>query len=200
MRSATARRPRSRRARARLAAVASATGALLLAVTVVWQSAAAGFTDSTAPLRATVGTATLTLTDDDAETRLFTVTGLKPGDSAGTRCISVRSTGTRPADVRLYVTGVTNVGSLANWLDVGVRIGTGGGTAGCTGFQSQAQVHSGRLAAFPAGAWSNARSVWTPAAAETRTYEITVSLDPNTPLSVEGGTAGATFVWESRPR
>ncbi|MCZ2827434.1 hypothetical protein O2W14_01125 [Modestobacter sp. VKM Ac-2986] len=205
MRSATARRPRSRRARARLAAVASATGALLLAVTVVWQSASAGFTDSTAALRATAGAATITLTDDDAEGRLFTVTGLKPGDSAGTRCIVVRSTNStvaptaRTSDVRLYVTGATSTRSLASWLNVGVRIGTGGGTAGCTGFQSQSQVFSGRLADLPADSWSNGRASWSaPAAGQTRTYEITVSLDQDTPLSAQGGTAGATFVWESR--
>ncbi|GAB4081139.1 hypothetical protein GCM10028783_20870 [Modestobacter muralis] len=185
--------------------MASATGALLLAVTVVWQSASAGFTDSTAPLRATAGTATITLTDDDAEGKLFTVTGLRPGDSTGPRCITVRSTNStvgptaRPSDVRMYATGLSSQRSLAGWLTVGVRIGTGGGYAGCTGFQSKAQVFSGHLTDFPADSWSNGRNSWTaPAAGETRTYEITVTLDAATPTSAQGGSAGATFVWESR--
>ena len=205
MRSATARRPRSRRAQARLAAVASATGALLLAVTVVWQSASAGFTDPTSPVRATFGTSTITLTDDDQEAKLFTVTGLKPGEKAGTRCITVRSTNSSPgstnrlSDVRMYVTGESNDRSMADWLTVGVRIGTGGGAAGCTGFASQAQVYSGRLADFPADSWSNGSKIWSaPAAGQSRTYEISVALDPDTPTSVQGGSAGATFVWESR--
>jgi hypothetical protein len=205
MRSATARRSRSRRAQARLAAVLSATAALLLAVTVVWQSASAGFTDSTAALRPTVGAGAITLTDDDSEGKLFTVTGLKPGDTTGPRCLTVRSTNStaganaRLSDVRLYVTGVTSSRSLANWLTVGVRIGTGGGFGDCTGFQSAAQVFTGHLADLPADGWSNGRDVWdAPAAGETRTYEITVTLDNATPNSAQGGSAGATFVWESR--
>ena len=200
MRSATARRPRSRRARARLATLLSATGALLLAVTVVWQSASAGFTDPTSPVRATFGTGTITLTDDDREATLFTVTGLKPGESAGTRCITVRSTtSSTPADVRLYVTGASSTKSLRSYLNVGVRIGTSGAYGTCMGFRSQAHVFSGRLSDFPADGWSNGRQVWTaPAAGDSRTYEITVSLDASTPTSAEGGTAGVSFVWESR--
>jgi hypothetical protein len=200
MRSATARRPRSRRAQVRLATVLSTTAALLLAVTVVWQSASAGFNDSTAALRPVIGTGTVTLTDDDSEGKLFTVQDLKPGKSAGTRCITVRSTtSTRPADVRMYVTGASSTQSMYGNLNVVVRIGTGGAYGTCSGLTSATQLYSGRLADFPTDGWAKGKQVWTaPAAGQTRTYEITVSLDPATPLSVQGGTAGVTFVWESR--
>ncbi|MFQ1004125.1 hypothetical protein [Modestobacter sp. SSW1-42] len=197
MRSATARRPRSARARARLAAAASAVGALLLAVTVVWQSAAAGFTTTTPPLTATAGAATITLADDDAGSALFSVAGLKPGDSAGTRCITVRSTSSRPVDVQVFVEGISDR-TLAGWLDVGVRVGTSGGFAGCTGFRSQAQVFSGRLTGFPTR-WATGQPTWTAAAAgQARTYEVTLTLDPNTPTTAQGRTAAVTFVWEGR--
>jgi hypothetical protein len=200
MRSTTARRSWSPRGRARTAAVLSSLGALLLAVTVVWQSASASFTDGTAAVRATAATATISLTDDDAETRLFTVTGLKPGDSTAARCITVRSLPTlRASDVRMYVTGASSSRSMYSYLNVTVRFGTSGAYGSCTGFKPLSQLYTGRLSAFPTDSWSNGTQVWTPpATGEYRTYEVTVSLSGSTPTSVQGGTAGVSFVWESR--
>lgn len=195
MRSTTARRPRSPRARARLAAAASATGALLLAVTVVWQSAAAGFTTATPPLAASATAATVTLADDDSGNRVFSVTGLKPGDSTGPRCVTVRSTSQRQVDVQLYVRDVT--GELADHLTVGVRVGEGGSSAGCAGFRSRSQVFSGRLTAVPTR-WAAGQPTWAAPAGEVRTYEVTVSLDATTPNDAQNTTAGMTFVWEGR--
>ena len=207
MRSATARRPRSRRARARLATLVSATGALLLAVTVVWQSASAGFTDPTPPVRASFGTATISLTDDDAAVRLFTATGLKPGDTA-TRCIAVTSTSTLPVDVRLYVTGRSSTNQLSRWLTFSVRAGTGGSSSSCTGFtpSSTTPLWTGPLSSFPADSWDVGIQGWTTTnttgapATTGRTYQVVYTLDPSTPASVQSGTATATFVWESRKR
>jgi len=196
MRSTTARRPWSRRARARLATTLSATGALLLAVTVVWQSASAGFTDATAPLGATVGTATLTLTDDDAGRALFTASGLKPGNSTARKCVTVRSApSTKPVDVRMYVTGSPDRVVAGN-LTVTVRVGTGGSYASCTGFQSQSSV-TRHLADLPT-TWSSGVLSWSaPAAGGSRTYEITATLDATTPTSAQSRTTGVTFAWES---
>lgn len=199
MRSESARRPRLRRPGTRSVVTVSAVGALLLAVALVWQSAAAGFTDTTTSLRPTVGTGTLTLADDDAEARLFTVAGLKPGESAGTRCITVRTGGTARADVRLYVTGLSGTRALDDWITVTVRIGTGGSTASCTGYRNLATVYTGALGSFPADSWAAGRQSWvTAAAGEARTYEITASLATNAPASAQGGTATATFVWEAQ--
>ena len=198
---AAARRPPSRRARARLATVLSAAGALLLAVTFVWQSASAGFTDSTTALRAGTTTGTVVLADDDKEAKLFSSTGLTPGQSAGTRCIAVTSTGTAPADVRLYATGASTSQALSSWLDVTVQIGTGGAYAGCSGFKPSAVVFSGRLATFPADSWSAGKASWTTTGGtETRTYQVTVGLAAGAPKSVQGGSAAATFVWEAQSR
>ena len=201
MRSATARRPRTRRARTRSATVLAATGALVLAVAFVWQSASAGFTDSTTAVRPAVATGTVVLADDDKEGKLFSFTGLTPGQSAGTRCIAVTSTGTAPADVRLYATGASTSLGLSSWLDVTVQIGTGGAYAGCSGFKAAAVVYSGRLASFPANSWSAGKASWnTNGGADTRTYQVTVGLAADAPKSVQGGSAGATFVWEAQSR
>ena len=206
MRSATARRRRSRRARTRLATVLSATGALLLAVTVVWQSASAGFTDPTSPLGATAATATISLADDDSGSVLFAATGLKPGRTA-TRCITVTSTSTLPAEVQMYVSERRSTNGLASWLKLTVRSGTGGSFAGCGTLGSSSSVYDGTLAGFPT-AWTAGRPSWSttvpsPAGAKTtdkRTYEIKYSVDANAPLSVQGGTASVDLVWESRTK
>jgi hypothetical protein len=207
MRSATARRPRARRARVRLATLVSAAGALLLAVTVVWQSASAGFTDPTAPVRASFGTGTITLTDDDAAVRLFTASDLKPGDTA-TRCIAVTSASTLPVEVRLYVTGRSSTNQLSRWTTITVRVGTGGSSSSCSGFTANPTnaLWTGALSAFPADSWDVGVQGWTTTnttgvqTTVKRTYQVTYTLDPTTPASVQGGTAAATFVWESRKR
>ena len=208
MRSSTARRPRSPRARARLAAVLSALGALLLAVTVVWQSASASFTDGTAAVRASAATATIALIDDDAGSKLFSATGLKPGDT-GTRCIAVTSTSTQPVDVRLFVTGRSTSSPMNSWLKLTVKTGTGGSSASCSGFTASptTAVFTGTLSAFPADSWDVGVQGWTTASpatgtslTEKRTYQIAYTLDANTPANVQSSAATASFVWESRKR
>ncbi|WP_222195736.1 hypothetical protein [Modestobacter italicus] len=180
----------------------SAAGALALATALVWQSAYAGFTDTTAavPLP-TVTTGTVALSDDAGGT-LFTVSGLKRGDS-GTRCISVTSTGTVPAGIRMYATGRSDTNGLASALRLTVRIGTGGGYADCAGFRSNASVYDGTLAAFPTDRWADGLGTWTTSgdpAGEQRTYEITYSLPVNTQGTVQSGSATVTFVWEAQSR
>jgi hypothetical protein len=207
MRSTTARRPRSRRARTRLAATLSATAALLLAVSVVWQSASAGFTDATATLKPGITAATLALTDDDAATRLFSVSGLKPGDTA-TRCIAVTSTSTVPVDVRLFVTGRSSTNQLGTWLKLTVKAGTGGSSSSCGTFVANptTALYTGSLSSVPADTWDAGVQGWTTtnttgtAATAKRTYQLTYTLDTSTPTSVQNGAASATFVWESRKR
>lgn len=195
------RRP-SRRA-ARRGLVVSAAGALVLATALVWQSAYAGFTDTTAavPLP-TVTTGTVVLTDDDAAGTMFAVPGMRPG-ATGTRCLTVTSTGSTPAGVRMYATGRSDTKGLASALRLTVRIGTGGSYAGCAGFRSEGSVYDGTLAAFPVDRWENGRGTWTTAGnpgGEQKTYEITYTLPTNAPTSVQGGSATVTFVWEALSR
>ncbi|MGY1844496.1 hypothetical protein [Modestobacter sp. SYSU DS0875] len=196
-----------RHGRARHGVVGCAVAALALATALVWQSSYAGFT-ATTPAHAlpTISTGTVTLTDDDAEGTLFTVDGLKPGAS-DRRCIVVTSQGTLPATVRLYVTGVSSRKGLADHLRLTVRSGTGGtfagpGGSGCSSFRSQNTVYDGTLSAFPADDWARGRGGWdtTGTSAEQRTYEVKYTLPAGTPLTVQGGSATATLVWEAHSR
>jgi hypothetical protein len=188
----------------RVAAAASAGTALVLAAALLWQSAYAGFSDTTA-VRAlpTITTGTLALTDDDSAVRMFTVTGLKPGMSA-TKCIAVTSTGS-PATVRLYGTGRSTTNGLASWLNLTVSVGTGGSTKSCNGFKPTdpaTPAYNGTLAAFPTGSWTAGVGGWTTTgtAATSRTYQIVYTLPANTPYTTQNGTAALGLVWESRTK
>ena len=194
MRRTTARRPR-----ARLLAAVSGAGALLLASALVWQSSYAGFTDATAPLQLpSVTTGTVVLTDDDAETTMFTVGGLKPG-ATGEKCITVTSRSSVPTAVRMYVTGRDTTRSLSSHLTLTVDSGTRRNLKGCS-ILSPSPVYAGALAAMPTeyaqgvGAWQTEGL----AAGESRTYRVAYSLPAGTPASAQGGSATATFVWEAQ--
>src|SRR5690242_18162818 len=125
------RRP-SRRAR-RLTLAASGGAALVLATALVWHTAYAAFTVSTYPFSSTFSTGTVTIGDDDGGTALFSLSGLKPG-AAATRCLTVTSTGSVPAVVRLYGTGRSTTKSLTGSINLSILSGTGGTRASCNGF------------------------------------------------------------------
>jgi hypothetical protein len=173
--------------------------ALVLAAALLWHSACAGFSATTAvQALPTITSGALVLTDDDTAARMFAVTGLKPGATA-TKCIAVTSSGS-PATVRLYGTGRGGASGLPNWLNIAVSVGTGGSTKNCTGFSAAAKVYDGTLAAFPTGGWVSGVGSWTATgtAATSRTYQIVYTLPANTPYTTQNGTATLSFVWESR--
>jgi hypothetical protein len=181
-----------------VALAASAGVALAVATGLVWQSANATFSVSTYPFSSSWSTGTITIGDDDAGTAMFTRTGLKPG-AAGTRCLTVTSTGNVPALVRLYGTGRSTTKSLTSYLNLSVLAGTGGGSASCSGFTPDSTVYTGTLAAFPTTFGSGVGS-WTTAgtSGETRTYQITYSVSSSAPTSVQTGTASVAFTWEAQ--
>jgi hypothetical protein len=181
--------------------VACAVAAVLGSSLVVWQSAYATFTASSAPVTARVSTGTVVLGDDDAERSLFTATGIKPGAS-GERCIRVTSSGSAPATVRMYGTGRSTGNGLATALGLTVQLGTGGSAASCAGFSRSATLHDGTLAGFTAEGFAAGLGGWpaTGATPEHRTYRIRWSLPANAPLSVQNGSAAVTFVWEAQSR
>jgi hypothetical protein len=176
-------------------------GALLLATALVWHSAYAGLADATSPISLGVSTGTVALTDDDAGTALFSVTGLKPG-ATGTSCVAVTSSGTAPATVKLYRASGTTAKSLAYYLDLTVSAGTGGGTPSCGGFVAASDVYSGTLPNFPT-TYGTAVDTWKTAGTpggETRTYRFTYTLSASAPTSSAGGTASVAFSWEAQTR
>jgi hypothetical protein len=180
----------------------SAVGALAVAAGLVWQDAYAGFADATGSLPAGVGTGTVALSNNVEGYLPVTLPQLRPGDT-DTECVIVTSTGSEPAQVRLYGTGRTSTAGLAGYLTFEWDAGTGGGANGdCTGFVSNGSTVSTAMSSFPTNfglgilPWNTAGG----AVAEPRTYRLTYSMAGNAPASTKGATASITFVWEAKNR
>ncbi|MGY1841593.1 MULTISPECIES: hypothetical protein [unclassified Modestobacter] len=181
--------------------VVSAAGALVLATALLWQTAYAGFSDQTTALDASVGTGTVALTSNvEGIAVSVTLPDLRPGDTAS-QCIVVTSTGSVPAEVRLYGRNVTGSTSLMNQIDLSWSAGTGGGGNGsCAGFSRVGETWSTTMSSFPRGYGSGALA-WTTAGSvtgERRTYQLTYTFRGDAPASVKGARAGITFVWEAQ--
>jgi hypothetical protein len=181
----------------------SAVGALVVGAAFAWQSAYAGFTDTTPALTVSIGTGTIAVSNDVVGYGALTLPAMRPGDS-DTRCIVVSSTGSEPAQVRLYATDKTSSPTaLARYLTFTWLSGTGGGAHGdCTGFVADGGTLISTMSSFRTTygsgylSWNTAGG----AAAETRTYQLTYQLSTSAPSTTKGGSAALTFVWEARQR
>jgi hypothetical protein len=112
----------------------------------------------------------------------------------------VTSTGTVPALVRLYGSGKTTSKSLSSNLTVAVQAGSGGSSADCAGFVAASTVYRGTLNALPTG-FSTGVGDWSTTGsgpAESRTYQITVSMPSTASTGSQAGTAGVAFTWEAQ--
>ena len=143
---------------------------------------------------------TVVLTDDDADSVLFTLTNLSPGDG-GTECINVTYTGSLTADVKLY--GTVGGTGLATYLDTTIEIGTGaagGATGDCTGFTPTSTIFpTAALSSFASShtSFTNGLGGFTGATnPTTRSYRITTAVADNN--LAQGLTATATFTWEAQ--
>jgi hypothetical protein len=96
-----------------------------------------------------ISSGTVALSDNDAGSAEFNVTGAKPGES-WTRCIKVSYNGSLPADVHIYSTG--GAGSLAPYLALKLSQGTQSEATfpSCTGFTPDATNGTGTLFEGPA--------------------------------------------------
>jgi hypothetical protein len=177
--------------------------ALVLVTGLVWQSSYAGFGDSTAPLPATVGTGTVQLTNSVSLFGTSVALGeVLPGETS-TYCIAVRSTGSAPAEVRLYGSGKSTTNSLDKYITLSWVAGTGGGTYGdCAGFVPSGSTYTSTLNGFPI-TWGTGVLPWTLTgnpAGENRTYQLTYTVNAKAPDTTKGGTVTVTLVWEAQTR
>jgi hypothetical protein len=194
------RRPR-RRARRWL--LLPGVVALVLVSALVWQSSYAGFGDSAAPFTASVGTGTIRLSNSVSIFGTAVALGeVLPGETAS-YCIGVRSTGSAPAEVRLYSSGKSATKRLDDYISLSWVAGTGGGAYGdCAGFVPSTNAAAMTLASFPT-TWAKGVLPWTLAgnpAGENRTYQLTYTVNAKAPASTKGGTVTVTFVWEAQTR
>jgi predicted ribosomally synthesized peptide with SipW-like signal peptide len=153
------------------------------------------FTDTTQSSGSTFSSGTVHITDDDAGSALFALTGLIPGATA-TKCINVTNAGDVPfSNVAL---GAATSGALAGALQVTIDKGTGatgGAASSCTNFTPTVTGWvSALLNALPTGASpQDDASAW--AVGATRSYRVTVKLDPLAASSFQGKTASLDLTW-----
>ena len=200
--SPTTRRPR--RNHALLVGVGAVLAGLGTATALIWQASYSAFSATTSNPTNNWSAGTVALSDDDSNTAMFTATNLKPG-STGSRCIAVTSSGSLASTIKLYGTSPATTNALSSSINLTITQGTGGGFGSCTGFTplgSGSSVYTGTLVAFGSSATNFATGLgsWAPtgSASETRVFQFSYTLDPNTPNSAQGGTASVGFTWEAQ--
>jgi len=150
----------------------------------------------------------VTLTDNDAGSALYTLTAAKPGDSQ-TSCIKVTYTGSLDANVRIYTP--STIGELGPNVNLKIEPGAQASPAfpSCTGFTPDAggTLFEGTLASFAATKDSYANGVVDfPGAAGTKwvtndavVYRVTATLSASAPDSAQGKTTGTHILrWEAQ--
>lgn len=149
---------------------------------------------------------TVTITDNDAGSALFSLAAMRPGNPAS-RCLQVTYTGSLSAGVTLYG-GTTGGTGLESYLQLTVVRGSNpGGTFGdCTGFTADAAdyqgygngvLFSGLLSTYPvtrAAGLTDPTATW--ATGESHWYMFTVDVSDTD--AAEGKSATQTFTWDAR--
>jgi hypothetical protein len=164
------------------------------------------FTATTQNAGNEISTGTVALTDNDAGSALYNVTGATPGDSV-TKCIKVSYAGSLDADVRLY--SPSTVGTLAQYTDLTVTQGTQATSTfpDCTGFTADAvgTVYTGTLQGFEQAHSNYANGIDVDPAGlpdwVTNThlvYRFQATLQSSAPDTAQGASTGVhSFVWEA---
>ena len=176
--------------------------AILAAGVMVSTSSYSAFSATTAPPASSWDAGTVRLTDDSRGTAVFSAGDLAPGEWEE-RCIVLESTGSLPAEVRLYATGYSTTNGLGQHIEIEVASGSGGGYGSCAGFVPNSVVYRGSLAGLAAahnGFGSGVGSWQTSGGNEQRVHRITYTLASGTPNTAMGGSADATFAWEAQSR
>jgi predicted ribosomally synthesized peptide with SipW-like signal peptide len=193
--------PMTRRWPGTVARLAAAGVGVAAAGALVIQGSNAAFTATTDNNGNSVSAGTVVLDDDDANTKLFDLTGLNGGQTF-TRCINVTYKGSLTSDVKLY--GSVGGTGLAAGINTTVDVGTGaagGATFGCGGFtQDDAGAEfNGTLAGFGTshsnfanglGEYDNATNP------TTKSYKVSVTLTNDN--SYQGKNATVSFTWEAQ--
>jgi Tfp pilus assembly protein PilW len=189
--------------RARWAAVPVA---VIASGAIISTASYSAFSATTSHPTSNWSTGTVQLTDDDSDVALFSASNLMPGD-AGTKCVTVTSTGSLPSAVRLYGTAATTTNSLSSYLDLTIQQGSGASSASCDGFtpaSQGAQVFSGTLADFASQrtGYANGAPTWSPTGttAEARSFKFSYSLSQSTPNTGQDSRAAIAFTWEAQTR
>jgi hypothetical protein len=165
----------------------------------------AAFSGTTANSGDSFTAGTVSLSDNDSGSAMYSVSNAKPGDSAQS-CITVTYGGSLSANVRLY-TGSSS-GSLGSYLTLVVQPGHGTVSFGstCTNFVADGSaIYNGTLSSF-ASTYTNfsnglalkntnqASLTWSQNDAVV--YKFTISL--NNDNNAQGLSSTATYTWEAQ--
>ena len=151
---------------------------------------------------------TVTLTDNDSGSAMYTVSNAKPGDSASA-CITVTYGGSLAANVKLYTT--STIGSLGSHLTLVITQGTGTVSFGsaCTNFTpdgSGSQIYNGTLSTFAStySNFSNGLSLTNASASTTwsqndaRVYKFQITLPSGDTTGGGLNTGSHSYTWEAQ--
>jgi hypothetical protein len=151
---------------------------------------------------------TVTLSDDDGGSALYSLTAAKPGDSA-TSCIEVTYGGTLDSTVKLYTP--SSIGDLGPHVNLKIEPGSQASPSfpSCSGFTADAggALYDGTLDGFAAAhsGYANgladnpgtSATAWT--TDDSVVYRVTATLAANTPDDAQGDSTGThTLRWEAR--
>ena len=193
-----------RSTRGKLLASAAVIAALGASLTMVFSA----FTSVTASEANTFSAGSLTLTDNDAGTALFSLQGLTPGDAA-TRCLRVDLDTTEglTSTVKLYGSTVDAARPLSPYLHVTITRGRDAAPAGttaaqklgCTGFAADAgaPLYDGTLEDFPDGeaaAIADPDGTWTDG--DHAVYRISATLEDTD--AAQGGDVEQELVFRAQ--
>jgi hypothetical protein len=168
------------------------------------------FSSTTANAGNQFSSGTVTLTDNDGDAALLTLSGAKPGDF-DEGCITVSYSGSLPATVKVYGSASsTSASSLAPYLNLTITRGSFPSAPAfdsCAGFQADTGggvLYNGTLSAFNSTYSSFANGlvdtnngsteVWQNP--ESHVYKIRVTVQDNN--SAQGLNATETFTWEAQ--
>ena len=161
----------------------------------------AAWTATTTSSGSSLSVGGLVLTDDDGGAALMNVSGLFPGDSAS-QCIEVTYDSTPdPVVIKVYSGALTDSDSLAQWVNVKIEEGSGGGYGACGGFVASSTIFDSDLATWGTKtSYASGVGLWDPTGGtESATYRFTVTLDLNAPSSVQNASVtGIEFKWETQ--
>jgi len=180
---------------------------------LVWHASYAAFTATTSNGANSFAAGSVQLSDDDAATAMFSVTGLTPGATASS-CITATYNGNvATAGVKLYIAagGLVKGGSgpdyLSSYLTMKVEEGTDTNPTSfgdCTGFTADGvgqPILNNTLTniASTNTNYATGAGTWAPSvAASKKVYRFTYTLSAAAPNTIQGLTDTATFTWEAQ--
>ena len=201
----SAERKRSERRQASVNATASRIAAVatsfLLVTFLVVASSRAAFVGTSSNTGNSVTAASVTLTDNDTATALFSLTDVVPGTDYD-RCIEVTYNGSLDvAPIKLYMSAAPT-GTLGQYLNLTVDIGadTADAFGSCTSFASTVTLFTGTIDTFAAThtAFTNGLATWDPAGGTAETRTVRVRLSVQNVQAAQGTSSGFGFTWEAQ--